>query len=77
MKTLSKFHQFLVLVASFIGQVISEGIMLSFTVYYPTLSHYFQSTNAEISLMGSLAYGCWFVLGMYIVVPRVNKICNM
>lgn len=59
----TKFHQALVLFASFLGQVISEGIMLSFTVYYPTLAQYFHATNAEISLMGSVAYTCWFVLG--------------
>lgn len=60
---ITKFHQCLVLLASFFAQFVSEGIMWSFTIYYPVLSRYFQATNAEISLVGSFAYGSWCCVG--------------
>lgn len=60
---MSKFYQFLILLASFIAQFISEGIVLSFTIYYPTLSRYFGTSQSEISLIGSFSYGCWCCIG--------------
>lgn len=57
----------LVVIAGFLAQLILEGIVLALDVLPPYILRYFKSTNAEVTLFGSVIHGFSHVLGKNIL----------
>lgn len=56
-------YSWIILLASFLTNVIVDGVCFAFGIFYPELLEYFNESRAKTALIGSVLNGTYMIMG--------------